>query len=85
MSKVYTHTSRNLAWLGEEDSNTGPALAACEALLDEIREDTNNFQLMNEVVFVEFGTWKLADSGFRAQIDLHSIGLLLTLPWFSRR
>ncbi|GAB7365907.1 hypothetical protein MBLNU230_g7235t1 [Neophaeotheca triangularis] len=50
MSEVFTHTWRNLAWLGDEDGNSGPVLDALETLVAEVREDTDDFRLFRNVV-----------------------------------
>ena len=85
MYKIYSMTSRTLAWLGPYDSTLAESIAAMEAILQEIAVETRGYADFKELVFDrKHGRHIYSKKSLSNTIDPLAFLRLVTNPWFLR-
>jgi hypothetical protein len=84
MYQIYSMTFRNLIWLGPYDDTIIEAIAAMEAIQQEIVIETRDYVNFQEVVFDENGNVQYSKTPLSKTIDCLTFLRLLDNPWFSR-
>lgn len=73
MADIYGTTTHNLIWLGEEEPYTQSALSAICAIGEEIREETEDFALLRDMLYDENTYFRYLDSHLKAQYDTSAL------------
>ncbi|KAK6441725.1 hypothetical protein LTR95_002033 [Oleoguttula sp. CCFEE 5521] len=83
MRFVYGAAFGNLIFLGESETAVS-ASHTVTLLYREVLDDTDNLKDLYDTLWHEGGGWKYSSSGFRSNIDVHALEMLLSVPWFTR-
>ena len=87
MSKVYSNGQQNLVYLGECDGPTATkAFNIIEQILDNARQETNEYEAWDDVVQVQGsrGTHRFSKTGIELIPDISPLCNLFSSSWFGR-
>lgn len=85
MHEIYTNGSKNLIWLGKGDEYTGQALADMQKLVDEFRDEANNYQDAQNLFYDDWGARKYSSTPLSCEIqDWKALRRFFENPRFSR-
>lgn len=84
MGRIYAHSTLNLIWLGEDEGATERALLSLQAILSDMREETNNFETVRKTLFVDSGLSRFSPSGITEPFEVEPLLDYFSSPWFSR-
>ena len=82
MCDIYSNTTIGLIWLGEDDGHAEEIFKSIQALYDEARWETNDFQNFKETVWP--GWWDAYGAPSAVQFSAEHLARFFNLPWFSR-
>ncbi|KAK5722696.1 hypothetical protein LTR15_005928 [Elasticomyces elasticus] len=83
MNAIYTGSSHNLIWLGEDDGFMAQAVIDIKALYREACEETRGLSRLREVLYNIHG-FRLSEQPFSTTLDLSGLLRLWERPWFLR-
>ncbi|POS79198.1 hypothetical protein DHEL01_v202421 [Diaporthe helianthi] len=77
MGEIYSRSSHNLIYLGEEEASTKSAIASIERALEELNERLGPSETLRELL-------RRSPSPLACELDLPAIFHFFQRPWFSR-
>jgi hypothetical protein len=84
MYQIYSMTFRNLIWLGPYDDTIIKAIAAMEAIQQEIVIETRDYADFQMVIYDNKDTLQYSNAPLSKTIDCLAFLRLVDNPWFSR-
>ena len=84
MDEIYSNTTKNLIWLGEEDTTTREALAGLRQILRDMKHQTNDFREATGLIHDDNGNRNFSSDGFAFGLPTEAISKYFNSPWFSR-
>lgn len=87
MDEVYSNTTRNLVWLGDDNGTAAIAQDGILKLVDAIRAETDNFKNAQEVLYGGGKALRYSPSGISITLQAHEIEAILKFysnGWFRR-
>ncbi|KXS94610.1 hypothetical protein AC578_7046 [Pseudocercospora eumusae] len=85
MGEIFRYSTGNLIYLGEEEEFVEPALQSIRNIVDEARQDSNNFEDLWDIVYdYKYQDWLWSSTELKAEIDVSALVPFLSNDWFSR-
>jgi hypothetical protein len=84
MYDIYSNTSNNLIWLGEEDETMQEAITGIDSIVEEMRRETDSFSQARKVLYRMSGNYSVSSSGLSIEIPEMAILRYYSSPWFGR-
>ena len=84
MYQIYSMTFRNLIWLGPYDDSISEAIAAMDAIQQEIVIETRDYADFQMVIHGNTGMLQFSNAPLSKTIDCLAFLRLVDNPWFSR-
>lgn len=81
MGEIYKNSTCNLINLGEEDRFLTRAISNLNSIMEEVRDDTDNFTRIRAVLMPN-GGWIKASSSPKSTIDFDALIHFYSRPWF---
>lgn len=81
MAEIYRSSTHNLIYLGEGDASTKLALECLDRIIEEIREDTDDFTAVIGTC-LDPNQWTYTHSGLRCEVNFDALQSFYKLPWF---
>ena len=82
MRDIYSNSGRNIVYLGWPDAATLPALQSVQAIIEEIREETDDLKLFESTLYHDNGDLRYSDTGLQCHVDVEALLHLYARPWF---
>lgn len=81
MADIYSHTSRNLVWLGPDDDHTKAALAAISDVIEDACRESNDFQ---QFELFKNDAINYSHCGLAVKFNATALVAFFNNPWFER-
>lgn len=84
MHDIFSQGRQNLIWLGESGDSIARALESIEAIVDEMKRETNNYVDLQQTLYFDDVTNKVSDVPLFVDADINAVDELLCSAWFTR-
>jgi hypothetical protein len=84
MHIIYKNGQQNLIWLGDDDGTLDKVSYAINALVEEIKQETDDYLTYHDTVYVKPKCGATAPRGFTRDVDWEVLVRFFTRPWFHR-
>lgn len=85
MRYIYTHSSRNIIYLGQSDNHTEVALKTVSAILADLTSQVQSYSKLQDLLYNQDGSPAIESGHSKASpYDNEALQSLYDRPWFSR-